>query len=71
MLQRVCKKQQRGGSMLISRPEILAKNPDCYKVEFGKGYVPTDIATEEEKKAIAEFNRFVEAAEKQTTFEIL
>ena len=43
--------------MLLSQPKILRDNPECYKVEHGKGYVPTEIATEEEKKAIAEFNK--------------
>ena len=43
--------------MLFSEPDILRNNPECYTIEFGKGYVPTAIATEEEKKAVEEFNR--------------
>lgn len=43
--------------MLITQPKILRDNPDCYTVEKGKGYVPTEIATEEERKAIEEFNK--------------
>lgn len=43
--------------MLMSQPKILRDNPECYRVEYGKGYVPTETATEEEKKAIAEFNK--------------
>ncbi len=51
--------------MLIPKPAIMLNNPDCYKVEFGKGYVPTESATEEEKKAIAEYNKKIIHAEKQ------
>lgn len=41
----------------MSQPEILRNNPECYRVERGKGYVPTEIATEKERQAIKEFNK--------------
>ena len=51
--------------MLIPMPAVMRKNPKCYKVEFEKGFVPTESATEEERKAINEFNKKFIDAEKQ------
>ena len=51
--------------MLIPMPAVMRKNPNCYKVEFEKGFVPTESATDEERKAIAEYNKKCLDAEKQ------
>lgn len=42
--------------MLIAMPIEMAKNPLCYTEKEGH-YIPTSIATPEERKAIQEFNR--------------
>ena len=41
--------------MLIILPDEMLYNWDCFKVEDGK-CVPTEIATDKERKAIEEYN---------------
>lgn len=52
--------------MLIGLPEEMLQNPDCYTIKDGvKGYFPTPIATEEERRAIEKYNRDYEKASSQ------
>ena len=42
--------------MLIIPPKEMLLNKDCYRLKDGK-YIPTEIATDEEKRAIEGYNR--------------
>ena len=51
--------------MLLSLSKELLENPACYKVERGRGYVPTETATKEEIKIIKAYNEKWCAAREQ------
>ena len=50
--------------MLIAKPKEMFDNPDCYKKIDGV-YIPTDSATEREKRAIKKYNEEWEYLRKQ------
>ena len=42
--------------MLLPRLDIVEDDPRCFAIEPGIGYVPTEYATDEQKKAMNEYN---------------
>ena len=43
--------------MLLPRLDIVEDDPDCFKMVPGVGYVPTEKATDEQRKAMKKRNK--------------